>query len=194
MRSQTGGTALGRQILNGDTAVAPAASHFNCSGESAMPSRRNDHEQPLHTLALLKADHQWLIELFRHYEAARHPDTKRTLAAQVVVELESHAQLAARVFAPPVQAETDEGPPLVTVRRHVLQTMTQLMQELGGLAQETEAFDTKFHALRNTVAQHVEETEANLFPLVEEALADDLDEMRQAMQAPTADHKAPRHP
>jgi hypothetical protein len=187
MKSTTGGTVIALQYLNGDTDAAPAASHRNCSGEYAMPSRRNDHEHPMPALALFKADHQWIIELFAHYEAASNPDTKRTLAAQVFFELESHTQLAAHVFDPPVHAETDEGPALVTARLHEHQTMTQLIQELRSMAQETEAFDTKFHALRNTVEHHVEEAEADMFPLAEDELAEDLTDMREEMQELKAD-------
>jgi hypothetical protein len=121
----------------------------------------------MHALALLKADHQWILALFVHYEAASHPDTKRTLAAQVFVELESHEQLEAHVFDPLVH-ETDEGPALVQASLHAHQTMTQLMQELRGMAQYTHEFDTKFHALRHNVEHHVEEEEAEMFPLARE--------------------------
>jgi hemerythrin-like domain-containing protein len=152
-----------------------------------MPSRRNDHAHPRNTLALLKAGHQWIIELFAHYEAASHPDTKRTLATQVFVELESHAQLAENVLYPPVHEETDEGPALVKASLHAHQTMTQLIQELRGMAQGTDAFDTKFQELMSTVEHHLEEEEADIFPLAEEALADNLDEMRKEMQELKAD-------
>jgi hypothetical protein len=52
----------------------------------------------MNALALLTADHQWIIELFAQYEAASNPGTKRTLAAQVFVEPESHAHLEENVF------------------------------------------------------------------------------------------------
>jgi hemerythrin-like domain-containing protein len=158
-----------------------------------MPSRRHDHEQPMNALALLKADHQWIIDLFAQYEAASNPDTKRTLAAQVFVELESHAQLEANVFYPTVHEETDEGPALVKASMQEHQTMTQLIQELRGMAHDTDAFDTKFQELLNNVEHHVEEEEADMFPLAEEALADDLDEMRKEMQELKADRKAHKY-
>ena len=56
-----------------------------------MPSRRNDHEHPADAIAMLKADHQRVKDLFAQYEATSNPDTKRTLADQVFVELETHA-------------------------------------------------------------------------------------------------------
>jgi hemerythrin superfamily protein len=153
----------------------------------SLPSRRNDHAQPRNALALLKADHQWIIELFAHYEAARNPDTKRTMAAQVFVALESHSQRAENVLYPPVQTETDEGPVLVKASLHTPQTMTQLIQELQSMPQDTDAFDTKFQELIQNVEHHVEEEAADMFPLAEEELADDQTEMKDAMQELKAD-------
>src|SRR5947199_551284 len=109
-----------------------------------MPSRRNDHAQPADAIALLKADHQRVKDLFAQYEAAEHVETKRTLAAQVFTELEMHAQLEENVFYPTVNEETDEGPELVKDSLEAHQTMKQLIQELRGMAQDTDEFDAKF--------------------------------------------------
>jgi len=48
-----------------------------------MPSRQNDHAQPADAIAMLKADHQRVKDLFAQYEAADNVETKRTLADQV---------------------------------------------------------------------------------------------------------------
>ena len=78
-----------------------------------MPSRRNDQEHPADAIAMLKADHQRVRDLFAQYEAAENVETKRTLAAQVFRELETHAQLEENIFYPAVNEETEEGPALV---------------------------------------------------------------------------------
>ncbi len=65
--------------------------------------------------------------------------------------------------------------------------MKQLMQELRSIAHDTDEFDAKFQELIRTVAHHVEEEEAEMFPLAEEELAEDLDEMREEMQELKAD-------
>ena len=78
--------------------------------------------------------------------------------------------------------ETDAGPELVKDSLAAHQTMQQLIQELQGMAQDTEAFDAKFHELIHNVEHHVEAEEAAMFPLAKEELAEDLDEMGAEMQ------------
>ena len=169
------------------TNAAPAASHRTLSGEYAMPSRQNDHAQPADAIALLKADHQRVKDLFAQYEAADNVETKRTLAEQVFTELDMHAQLEETVFYPTVNEETEEGPELVQESLSEHEAVNNLIQALQSMAQDTDEFDAKFQELIRTVAHHVEEEEAAMFPLAEEELADDLTEMKDEMQELKAD-------
>jgi hemerythrin-like domain-containing protein len=152
-----------------------------------MPSRQNDHGQPADAIALLKADHQRVKDLFAQYEAADNVETKRTLAEQVFVELEMHAQLEENVFYPAVNEETEEGPELVKESLSEHETVKHLIQELRDMAHDTDAFDAKFQELIHNVEHHVEEEEAEMFPLAEEELSDVLDEMMHEMQEMKAD-------
>jgi iron-sulfur cluster repair protein YtfE (RIC family) len=124
-----------------------------------MPSRQNDYEQPADAIAMLKADHQRVRDLFAQYEAAGNVETKRTLADQVFTELEMHAQLEENVFYPAVNEETDEGPALVKESLAEHETVKNLIQELRGMQQDTDAFKAKFQELMDNVEHHVEEEE-----------------------------------
>ena len=64
-----------------------------CREDTRMPSRQNDHAQPADAIAMLKADHQRVKDLFAQYEAADNVETKRTLADQVFRGLDTHTQL-----------------------------------------------------------------------------------------------------
>jgi hemerythrin-like domain-containing protein len=55
------------------------------------------------------------------------------------------------------------------------------------MAHDTDEFDAKFQALIQNVAHHVAEEEAEMFPLAEEELTDDLTEMKDEMQELKAD-------
>ena len=152
-----------------------------------MPSRQNDHKQPADAIAMLQADHQRVKDLFAQYEVTSNAATKRTLAEQVFRELDTHAQLEENVFYPTVNEETEEGPELVKESLSEHETVKILIQELRSMAHETDEFDAKFHELIQNVEHHVEEEEAEMFPLAEEELGDDLDEMGEEMQELKAD-------
>jgi hemerythrin-like domain-containing protein len=81
-----------------------------------------------------------------------------------------------------VNEETEEGPELVQESLSEHETVKNLIQELRSMAHDTDAFDATFHELIQNVAHHVEEEEAEMFPLAEEELAEDLDEMSAEMQ------------
>ena len=152
-----------------------------------MPSRQNDHDQPADAIAMLKADHQRVKDLFTQYEATSNPETKRTLADEVFVELETHAQLEENIFYPSVNEETEEGPELVKESLQEHATVKQLIAELRQMGPQNNGFDAKFNELMHNVEHHVEEEEAEMFPLAEEELAEDLDEMSAEMQELKAD-------
>jgi len=147
-----------------------------------MPSRQTDQEQPVDAIAMLKADHQRVRDLFAEYEGTSNADAKGTLADDVFVELETHAQLEENIFYPTVNEETEEGPELVKESLHEHATVKQLIQELRQMGPQSKEFDAKFHELMHNVEHHVAEEEAEMFPLAEEALAEDLDEMSAEMQ------------
>jgi hemerythrin-like domain-containing protein len=182
-----GGTALAPQGYLEDTTAAPAASHSNLSGGHCMPSRRNDQEQPvdeqpIDAIAMLKEDHQRVKDLFAQYEATSNAEAKWTLAEEVFVELETHAQLEENIFYPSVNEETEEGPALVKESLQEHATVKQLIAELRQMGPQNNRFDAKFHEMMHNVEHHVEEEEAEMFPLAEEELAEDLDEMSAEMQ------------
>src|SRR5437899_232530 len=148
-----------------------------------MPTPHNDHEQPVEeqpvdAIAMLKEDHQRVRDLFAQYAATDNGGTKLGLADQIFRKLEIHAQLEENLLYPTVHEETDAGPALVKESLAAHQTMKQLIQELRGMAHDTEAFDTMFHALILTVEHHVEEEEAEMFLLAEQELTADLDDMK----------------
>ena len=152
-----------------------------------MPSRRNDQEQPvdeqpIDAIAMLKEDHQRVKDLFAQYEATSNAEAKWTLAEEVFVELETHAQLEENIFYPSVNEETEEGPALVKESLQEHATVKQLIAELRQMGPQNNRFDAKFHEMMHNVEHHVAEEEAEMFPLAEEELAEDLDEMSAEMQ------------
>ena len=167
-----------------------------------MPSRRKNQdqsvdEQPVDdqsmddqsmdapsvdAIAMLKEDHQRVKDLFAQYEGTSDAEAKRRVAEEAFVELETHAQLEETIFYPSVNEETEEGPELVKESLHEHEMVKQLIQELRKMGPQSGEFDAKFHELMRNVKHHVQEEEAEMFPLAEEELAEDLDEMSAEMQ------------
>jgi hemerythrin-like domain-containing protein len=147
-----------------------------------MPSRQNDQEQPMDAIAMLKADHQRVRDLFAQYEATGDPSAKRNVAEHVFIELETHAQLEENVFYPAVNDETDEGPALVKESLSEHETVKSLIQELRSMAHDMDEFDAKFQQLIQHVEHHVAEEEAAMFPLAEEELEEDMKDLGDEMQ------------
>lgn len=144
--------------------------------------RKDKISQPTDAVAMLKADHQRVRDLFQEYEAASDLSAKREIAEEACVELEIHAQLEENVFYPAVNEETDEGPELVKESLDEHQAMKRLIRALRSMGPDDKAFDAKFTELIRTVEHHVEEEEREMFPLAAEELKEDMEDLRDEMQ------------
>ena len=147
-----------------------------------MPNRHNDHAQPDDALALLKEDHRRVRDLFQAYTAAMDPRTKRELAEEACIELETHAQLEEQIFYPAVNEESDEGLELVQEALQEHQQVKDLIAALREMGPDHHAFDATFRELMQNIEHHVQEEESQMFPLAEQDLAEDLDELKDEMQ------------
>ena len=143
--------------------------------------RAHEKNQPHEAIAMLRADHQRVRDLFQAYEAARDPHAKREIAEEVFGELETHAQLEKQIFYPTVNEETEEGPALVKDAMEDHQTVHQLIQALRD-TQDVQGFDLTFTALVRHVERHVAEEESAMFPLAEEELEGDLGQLQAEME------------
>ena len=147
-----------------------------------MAQRNKKMGQPKDAIAMLKADHQRVRDLFQQYEATSNAEAKRTLAEEVFIELETHAQLEENIFYPAVNEETDEGPELVKESLAEHETMKNLIQQLRDMGPHNGGFDPKFRELLQNVDYHLAEEDTDLFPLVEEELEKDMQDLQHKMQ------------
>jgi hemerythrin superfamily protein len=139
--------------------------------------------QPADAIAMLKADHQRVRDLFQEYEAATNPSTKREIAEEACVELETHAQLEEQVFYPAfADAGDEDDEDLVEEALQEHQTVNDLMNELREMGPDHKAFDAKFKELMKNVEHHVEEEEREMFPQAGRQLADEMEDLTEEMQ------------
>jgi hemerythrin-like domain-containing protein len=151
-------------------------------GDDTMAQRNKKMGQPKDAIAMLKADHQKVRDLFQQYEATSDVEAKWTIAEEVFIELETHAQLEENIFYPAVNEEIDEGPELVKESFAEHETMKNLIQQLRDIGPHSRGFDAKFRELLQQVEHHVEEEETEMFPLAEEELEEDMQDLRDEMQ------------
>ena len=59
-------------------------------------------------IALLKADHRTVEQLFEDFEKASGDGRKRTLAEQICLDLSVHAQIEEEIFYPACEGKVDE--------------------------------------------------------------------------------------
>jgi hemerythrin superfamily protein len=149
-----------------------------------MIERNDDPKYPIDAIALLKADHQLVNDLFTQYESAGDVSTKQMIAEQVFPALEVHAQLENNIFYPAYEAMTGKnGTQLVADSRLAHEHVKELLIELQDIDLDEETFEAKFQELMHTVEQHVAQEEDEMFPEAEQILADQLADLRDEMIA-----------
>jgi hemerythrin superfamily protein len=138
-------------------------------------------------VALIKADHRRVEQLFREFEDAgdRAYRTKRRLVSQLIRELEVHATIEEETYYPAVEAKArKDGKELVAEAVEEHHVVKILLGELAGMSAEDEAFDAKVTVLMENVRHHVEEEEEEMLPQSEEILGkEELTRLGEEMAA-----------
>jgi hemerythrin superfamily protein len=124
-------------------------------------------------VALIKADHRKVEQLFREFEEAgdRAYKTKQQLVSQIIKELEVHATIEEEIYYPAVDAKAKkDGKELVAEAVEEHHVVKVLLGELATMSAEDDAFDAKVTVLIENVRHHVEEEEEEMLPQSEEVL------------------------
>ena len=130
-------------------------------------------------IALLKADHQAVTQLFEEYEKTRSVTKKKALVAQVCTALSVHAQIEEEIFYPAVKAALKDKK-LVPEASVEHAGVKSLIAQLEGMEPDGEMYDAKVKVLSEYVKHHVKEEQNDMFPKVK-ATALDLVELGKRM-------------
>jgi hemerythrin superfamily protein len=138
-------------------------------------------------VALIKADHREVEQLFREFEEAgdRAYKTKQDLVTKIIQELEVHATIEEEIYYPAVEAKAKkDGKELVAEAIEEHHVVKVLLGELGEMTSEDDAFDAKVTVLMENVRHHVEEEEEEMLPQSEEILGkEELTRLGEQMAA-----------
>jgi hemerythrin-like domain-containing protein len=126
---------------------------------------------PKDAIALLKADHEAVSQLFAEYEKTRSVPNKKALVAEICTALSVHAQIEEEVFYPAVKAALKDKQlvPEATVEHAGVK---DLIAQLEGVEPDGEMYDAKVKVLSEYVKHHVKEDQNEMFPKVKSSSLD----------------------
>lgn len=141
-------------------------------------------------IALLKADHGTVSELFADYEKTNSSSKKKALVAEICTELSVHAQIEEEIFYPAVKAALKDKllVPEATVEHGGIK---ELIAQLEGVEPDGAIYDAKVKVLSEYVEHHVKEEQSEMFPKVK-ATSLDLADLGARMATRKADLLAAR--
>lgn len=134
-------------------------------------------------LKLLKQDHHRIRKLFDDFDQARGSVRKRDIAETIFRELELHRKLEEDIFYP---AMSDRGSE--EIRELVVQSLEEhqevgsLIEELRDLDAEGPGYEQSFAELVESVQEHIEAEESEMFPQAQKSLRDRLEEIGSRME------------
>ncbi len=136
---------------------------------------------PKDAIALLKADHEAVSQLFAEYENARSVPNKKALVAEICTALSVHAQIEEEIFYPAVKKALKDK--LLVPEATVEHTgVKDLIAQLEGDEPDGEMYDAKVKVLSEYVKHHVKEEQNEMFPKVKSSSLD-LVELGERMAA-----------
>ena len=134
-------------------------------------------------IALLKADHRNVEELFEKFEAAKGKSRKEQLARQICTELTVHTIIEEEIFYPACKGKTEEDLLAESYVEHDGAKVLIAEIEAGGPGEEF--YDAKVKVLSEQIEHHVEEEEKRAEGLFAQARKAglDMDALGQQMAA-----------
>lgn len=125
-------------------------------------------------IALLKADHRKVEELFASFEKAGSDTRKETLAGQICTELKIHTIIEEEIFYPALEGKIDEDLLKEAYVEH--DAAKVLINDIeSGQGESDEFYDAKVKVLSEEIEHHVEEEEKRVEGMFAQAREADVD-------------------
>ncbi|WP_348697611.1 hemerythrin domain-containing protein [Duganella fentianensis] len=124
-------------------------------------------------LALLKADHAQVKQLFADFEALsdRSKVSKKRLAERICAALRVHTRLEEEIFYPAIREAIDDDDLMdEALVEHA--AAKDLIEQIEALDPDDELYDARIKVLSEQVDHHVEEEEGQMFEQAAQSSAD----------------------
>jgi len=139
--------------------------------------------EDMDAIAMLKADHRKVEEIFAAFEKATSKAKKQALAEQACLELKVHTVIEEEIFYPACKGEIEEDLLKEAYVEH--DSAKQLINEIEAGGPEDDFYDSKVKVLSEMIEHHVEEEEKRSEGMFSQARAAglDMDALADAMRA-----------
>ena len=124
-------------------------------------------------IALLKADHRTVEDLFEQFEKASGDGRKQKIAEQICLELTVHAQIEEEIFYPACEGKIEEDLLKEAYVEH--DGAKVLIAEIEAGGPDDEYYDAKVKVLSEQIEHHVEEEEKRMEGMFSQARKAGLD-------------------
>jgi hemerythrin superfamily protein len=124
-------------------------------------------------IALLKADHRKVEDLFEQFEGASGDGKKQKIALEICLELTVHAQIEEEIFYPACEGKVEEDLLKEAYVEH--DGAKALIAEIEARGSDDEYYDAKVKVLSEQIEHHVEEEEKRMEGLFAQAREAGLD-------------------
>lgn len=181
------------------TRKSASSTRKSASGtRKAASTGRRRSSRPQDAIALLKAEHREVEDLFKRFEKlgdGAHKSRESTVG-RIIEALSKHAAIEEEIFYPAIRERVEQGGDdddlvLEALEEHHVAKMA--LSEIEKLPSEHERFKPKVAVLIESVRHHVEEEEDELFPKVRDLFSrTELEELGERMKA--ARETAPSRP
>ena len=122
-----------------------------------MATKQSRSAKTADAIALLKADHRLVEQLFAQFEKSKSPSQKTKIARQICMELSIHATIEEEIFYPAVQGEVEDDILNEAYVEHDGAKM--LIAEILAGSPEDRFYDAKVTVLSEEIKHHVKEEE-----------------------------------
>ena len=129
--------------------------------------------EPKDAVALLKADHRIVEELFASFEKASGDGRKQSIAEEICKELTIHTRLEEEIFYPACEGKVEEDLLKEAYVEH--DGAKVLIAEILGGGPDDKFYDSKVKVLSEEIEHHVKEEEKRLDGLFTQARKAGLD-------------------
>ncbi len=145
----------------------PAKSKRKKPSSKAKVARR-----PQDAIALLRADHALVEDLFGQFEKARNDERKQTLATRICMELKIHTTIEEEIFYPATREALPKEDDLLDEAQVEHDSAKELIAQIESGKPGDQLWEAKVIVLSEYIKHHVKEEQNEMFPKVRKTKLD----------------------